>query len=89
LALVHDLAQQIELGREVVEEGAVGDVGPITDLGHGGGLVALLLKARERALEDPAAHLEPPPLAPGRRGFCMDGRLFSHWEKLYSSSKLN
>src|SRR5512142_2212475 len=57
LGLVHphraEVAEHLFFAREVVEEGALGDVGAVADLIDGGGLDAVLAEELESRLEDP------------------------------------
>ena len=61
-ARVGDLAQHVELGGVVVEEGLLGDVGAFADVGDPCLVVALLREELARGLEDPGAHLQLAPL---------------------------
>jgi hypothetical protein len=70
-AHLRDCAQQVQLGREVVEERLLRDVGAVADLGDPGLLEPLLGEELARRLQDPRPHLELPAL-PARklgRGF--------------------
>ncbi len=64
------------LGGEVIEEGAVGDIGPSADFGDGGGLETRLTKQAERILEDAVTHLEQASLpSRGATGFGVSDRV--------------
>ena len=61
-----DLADDVMLGREVVEERLLRDVGPVADLVDRRRLEALLIEQVARSVEQPIADLLLPALAPAR-----------------------
>jgi hypothetical protein len=63
-ARVRDLAEQVELGREVVEKSLLRDVGTLADVGDPGLLEPLFGEEFARRPENPGPHFELPALAP-------------------------
>ena len=64
---LRELLDQVLLGREVVVERLLGDVGGLGDLERGGGREALAPEQPGRGLDDPLVDLAAPALAPARR----------------------
>ena len=86
-----ELFDQVLLGREVVVEGLLGDVGGVGDLERRGRREALALEERDGRLEDPLVDLAAAALAPARRrigGRRRHGQSPVPWAQRWAEAKL-